>query len=320
MRRSVTAAPYPSVVPLDRDRFRGALVGLAAGDAVGTTLEFRKPGTFQPIDDMVGGGPFGLTAGQWTDDTSMALCLAESIVECAARGNGELDPADQLTRYHRWWKDGHLSSTGVCFDIGHTTTTAILRWKNERTVVDPVVDQEAAANGSLMRLAPVPMRWAADPVLAGERSAESSRTTHPADRPVQCCRVYGTLISLAIAGAAKGDLLSPDRFTDLDLHPEVHDIVVGQSYLRREPPEIRGTGYCVHALEASLWAFARADSFRDAVLAAANLGDDADTTAAICGQLAGAYWGESGIPEAWRSKLALPDVIDTLADRLWHLA
>lgn len=302
-------------VELDRDRFRGALCGLAAGDAVGTTLEFRPPGTFQPIDDMVGGGPFGLTPGQWTDDTSMALCLAESLVECG----GKLDPADQLARYHRWWRDGHLSSTGVCFDIGNTTTRAILRWKNERTVTDPVVDQDAAANGSLMRLAPVPMRWAADPTTAGERSAESSRTTHPADRPVQCCRVLGTLIALAIGGTDKDDLLRPGRFADLDLHPEVRDIVVGQSYLRREPPDIRGTGYCVHALEATLWAFARSDSFRDAVLAAANLGDDADTTAAICGQLAGAFWGESGIPDAWRSKLALPDTIDSLAEGLWQL-
>ncbi|WP_436793866.1 ADP-ribosylglycohydrolase family protein [Actinospongicola halichondriae] len=300
---------------LDRDRFRGALVGLAAGDAVGTTLEFKRPGTFQPIDDMVGGGPFGLTAGQWTDDTSMALCLAESIVE----SGGDLDPADQLTRYHRWWKDGHLSSTGVCFDIGLTTTKAILRWKNEQTVTAPVVDQEAAANGSLMRLAPVPMRWAADPALAGERSAESSRTTHPADRPVQCCQVYGTMIAVAIGGGSEDEILDPARFADLDLHPEVRAIVDG-SYRTKEPPEIKGTGYCVAALEASLWAFARSDTYRDAVLAAANLGDDADTTAAICGQLAGAFWGESGIPADWRSKLALPDTISGLADGLWEAA
>ena len=260
----VTDDGYPTSMPLDRDRFRGALVGLAAGDAVGTTLEFRSPGTFHPIDDMVGGGPFDLPKGHWTDDTSMALCLAESLVE----RDGELDPADQLDRYHRWWRDGHLSSTGVCFDIGNTTAAALLRWKNDRTVTDAVVDQEAAANGSLMRLAPVPMRWAGDPTTAGERAAASSRTTHPADRPVQCCRVFGTLIALAITGAPKSELLAPGRFMDLDLHPEVRAIVVEQSYLRREPPEIRGTGYCVHALEASLWAFARADSYREAVLAA----------------------------------------------------
>ncbi len=311
----VTRAPYPPSMALDRDRFRGALLGLAAGDAVGTTLEFKRPGTFQPINDMVGGGPFGLTPGQWTDDTSMALCLAESIVE---RG-GTLDPADQLTRYHRWWRDGHLSSTGVCFDIGITTTKAIKRWKDERLVTDAVVEDEACANGSLMRLAPVPMRWAADPTAAGERSAESSRTTHPAARPVDSCRVLGTMIAVAIGGAPKDEVLDPARFADVDLHPLVCDIVDG-SYRTKEPPEIRGTGYCIDALEASLWAFDRADSYRDAVLAAANLGDDADTTAAICGQLAGAFWGESGIPAEWRRKLALKDTISDLADGLWKLA
>ena len=102
-----------------RDRYRGALLGLAVGDALGTTLEFKRPGSFAPITDMVGGGPFGLKPGQWTDDTSMALCLAESLVEC--RG---FDPVDQLRRYCRWYREGHLSSTGRCFDIGNTTRAA----------------------------------------------------------------------------------------------------------------------------------------------------------------------------------------------------
>lgn len=97
------------------NRYRGALLGLAAGDALGATLEFCPRGTFTPIDDIVGGGAFGLVAGQWTDDTSMALCLAESLIAC--RG---FDMIDQLTRYTRWYREGYLSSTGCCFDIGHT--------------------------------------------------------------------------------------------------------------------------------------------------------------------------------------------------------
>src|SRR5690348_11419095 len=101
------------------DRYRGALVGLAVGDAVGTTLEFATPGTFEPITDMVGGGPFELLPGQWTDDTSMALCLAESLLHC-----GGHDPRDQMQRYVRWWREGHLSSTGRCFDIGRTVASA----------------------------------------------------------------------------------------------------------------------------------------------------------------------------------------------------
>ena len=101
---------------MDRcSRYRGALLGLAAGDALGTTLEFKAPGTFQPINDMVGGGPFELKVGQWTDDTSMALCLAESLVK-----RRRFDPFDQLERYVRWYRDGHMSCTGV---LRHRNTT-----------------------------------------------------------------------------------------------------------------------------------------------------------------------------------------------------
>jgi ADP-ribosylglycohydrolase len=90
-----------------RDRYRGALLGLAVGDALGTTIEFRLPGSFELISEIVGGGPFELEPGQWTDDTSMALYLAESLIDC--RG---FDPRDQMEPYPRWWKEGHLSSTG----------------------------------------------------------------------------------------------------------------------------------------------------------------------------------------------------------------
>ncbi len=104
--------------------YRGCLLGLAVGDALGTTLEFRRPGTFEPIINMVGGGPFRLQPGQWTDDTSMALCLAESLIECKG-----FDPVDQLRRYCRWHREGYLSSTGICFDIGGTTRAALERFE-----------------------------------------------------------------------------------------------------------------------------------------------------------------------------------------------
>ena len=107
-----------------RDRFRGCLLGLAAGDALGVALEFRAPGTFRPIDDMIGGGPFGLKPGQWTDDTSMALCLAASLIE-----TGGFDPMDQMQRYLRWREEGYLSSTGSCFDIGNTVASALSRFQ-----------------------------------------------------------------------------------------------------------------------------------------------------------------------------------------------
>ena len=132
------------------DRYLGAMLGLAAGDALGTTLEFKPPGSFDPIDDMIGGGPFDLEPGQWTDDTSMALCLAESLIERRA-----FDPVDQLERYTRWYRTGHLSSNGRCFDIGNTVRDALDRFSRTRQPFCGSTSPRAAGNGSIMRLAPV---------------------------------------------------------------------------------------------------------------------------------------------------------------------
>lgn len=272
------------------DRAVGALLGLAVGDAVGTTVEFASPGSFEPLTDMVGGGPFGLPAGAWTDDTSMALCLAESILDC-----GGQDHVDQMRRYVLWRRQGYLSSTGECFDIGGTTSAQLARFERSGEAVDPHVDEDSAANGSLMRLAAVPIRWHADPATAAEQAAASSRPTHAARRPVDACRVLGALTAALIAGTAADDVLVPGFWPADDLHPEVATVARG-SWQTKEPPDIRGTGYCVDALEAALWAVAGASDFRDAVLRAANLGDDADTTAAIAGQLAGARWGAKRDP------------------------
>lgn len=293
-----------------RDRAVGALVGLAAGDAVGAALEFRRPGTFTPITDMVGGGPFGLQPGEWTDDTSMAMCLAESILD-----TGGLDPTDQLHRYVMWWREGYWSSTGTCFDIGNTTVAALKRFAMTGAVTDGHIDQESAANGSAMRLAAVPIRWHADLAESAERSAESSRPTHAADRPVDVCRLLGAMTAALIRGDDADDVLDPGFWNLGALHPEVEAVARG-SWRTREPPEIRGTGYCVHAIEAALWAVGGAADFREAVLRAANLGDDADTTAAVAGQIAGARWGWTGIPAEWRERITEVDRIRAIATRL----
>jgi ADP-ribosyl-[dinitrogen reductase] hydrolase len=297
-----------------RDRARGALLGLAAGDAVGTTLEFERPGSFEPITDMVGGGPFDLAPGQWTDDTSMALCLAESLVI-----HGEHDPVDQMRCYVRWWKEGHFSPTGECFDIGVTTRLQLGRFERTGDPHDPEVDEESAANGSLMRLAPVSIRWFDDPSVVIERAAASSRTTHAARRPVDACRLLAAMTAALIRGESREQVFAPGFWSHGDLHPEVAAVAVG-SWRGKQPPAIRGTGYCVAAIEAAIWAVAGAKDFCDAILRAANLGDDADTTAAIAGQLAGAAWGAEGIPADWLEKLAMRQRIESLADALHRAA
>ncbi len=302
------------------DRYLGCLFGLAVGDALGTTLEFKSPGSFTPLEDMIGGGPFSLKPGEWTDDTSMALCLAESLIE-----RPTFDPLDQLERYVRWWRKGYLSSNGRCFDIGNTVRSALARFERSHEPYCGLTDPNSAGNGSLMRLAPVPMRYAAEPVSAIERSGESSRTTHGAQAAVDACRYFGGLIVGALNGASKEDLLSsryapvPRYWLDHPLHPAIDEIARG-SFKSKQPPAIKGTGYVVNALEAALWAFQRSDSFREGCLLAVNLGDDADTTGAIYGQLAGAYYGAEQIPIEWREKLAKRELIESLADRLWQVA
>ena len=301
-----------------RDRFRGCLLGLATGDALGTTLEFAKPGTFQPIDDMVGGGIFRLEAGQWTDDTSMALCLATSLLE-----SGGFDPADQMQRYVRWWKHGYLSSTGACFDVGGTVSQALRRFTATGEAYAGSTDPYAAGNGSLMRLAPVPMFYAHDAAEAIERSADSSRTTHGAAEAVDACRYYAGLLVGALRGVGKERLLDPG-YCPVDglwaRSPLAHRIaeIAGGSFKRREPPDVRATGYVVQSLEAALWAFHGSTDYRHGALLAANLGEDADTVAAIYGQLAGAHYGVEGIPAEWRNKLTMRDEITSLADGLYE--
>ena len=309
-----------TTAPSTRDRYREALLGLAAGDALGTTLEFKPPGSFQPISDMVGGGPFRLQPGQWTDDTSMALCLAASLTEC-----GGFDAADQMRRYVRWWKEGYMSSNGRCFDIGITVSDALARFQRTGDPYAGSTDPQAAGNGSLMRLAPVPLYYAADAHEAIARSAESSRTTHATREAVDACRYYGGLLVGAVQGADKATLLSPG-YSPVDglweegpLATAIAEIAHG-SFKRREPPQIVGSGYVVKSLEAVLWAFHKSHDFREGALLAANLGDDADTTAAIYGQLAGAHYGVDGIPVEWCAKLTMAEEITALADALYEHA
>ncbi len=302
---------------MTHSRYRGCLLGLAAGDAVGTTLEFELPGSFTPIDDMCGGGPFNLMSGQWTDDTSMALCLATSLIE----KNG-FDARDQMSRYVRWWKEGYLSSTGRCFDIGNTVRGALARFVQNGEPFAGSVAIDQAGNGSLMRLAPVPLFFAGEPIKAVAMSGESSNTTHATPAAVDACRYFAGLIVGALNGVDKNSLLAP-LFCPVDgywktnpLQTAIAAIAEG-SFKTRNPPQIRGTGFVVSSLEAAMWAFYHADSYREAILLAANLGDDADTTAAICGQLAGAYWGDVGIPAKWIELLTMREAIISLADRLY---
>ena len=285
------------------ERYKGCLLGLAIGDALGTTLEFQRPGSFEPVTDMIGGGPFNLAPGQWTDDTSMALCLSESLIACKG-----IDLKDQMERYLHWYREGHLSSTDRCFDIGHTVHNALLRFEKTGDPRSGSTEERSAGNGSIMRLAPVPMFYANKPLEALEKSGESSITTYALKICVDACRYFGGLIVAALNGAAKGDILleryRPDgrKWSELELAPEIDEVASGTF------------------MEAALWSFYKSDSFRDGCLMAVNLGNDADTTGAVYGQLAGAYYGTQSIQEEWLAKLARHRLIEEFAEGIYEFS
>ncbi|MYN04737.1 ADP-ribosylglycohydrolase family protein [Pseudoduganella sp. DS3] len=300
------------MIPTLEERYRGCLLGLACGDAVGTTVEFMPRGSFVPVKDMRGGGPFGLAPGQWTDDTSMALCLAESLLT-----KGGFDAHDQMARYLNWWQWGYLSSTGECFDIGMTVRQALSRFQANGDPFAGSSDPQSAGNGSLMRLAPVALFFHPSESDVLEFSALSSRTTHAASEAVECCRLFGLLLSRALQGMPRDALLDVGAagFAEVKVAQ-----LADRAYAGKGIGDVTGSGYCVASLEAALWCFAKHDDLESTILAAANLGDDADTTAAIVGQLAGAYYGARHIPAAWLDQLHMRDDIESMASALLRRA
>jgi ADP-ribosylglycohydrolase len=299
---------------IHRDRQRGMLLGLAIGDALGAAVEFEPSGSFEVVLGYRGGGPHGLEPGEWTDDTSMALALADSIAEEG------WDLNDQAERYVAWWRTGAYSVNGRVFDIGTTTVAALQRFQQSGdawTSGDP--SEFASGNGSIMRLAPVPLAYARlFPDRLGDlvtRAVESSRPTHASPQCLSACACLAVALAALVHGLPRESVLDPTWplwrvLAGLQpLHPEVAE-VIGGSFRRKNPPAIQGSGYVVKSLEAALWAFAGAETFREAVLRAVNLGDDADTTGAVCGQLAGAHWGESGIPAEFLSGLTGRELIE----------
>lgn len=288
----------------------GCLVGLACGDAVGTTLEFKPKGSFEPITDMMGGGPFLLEKGQWTDDTSMALCLGYSLL----LKNG-FDAMDQMNRYFNWYQHGYMSSNGRCFDIGNTVRAALHDFKQRHQPYAGSSDPQTAGNGSIMRLAPITIFFHDHLHRAVHFAGESSKTTHGAAECIDSCRLMAALLWELINGTDKQLLLSK---IDLEFQSSSVLQLAEGHFLHKKYQELTGSGYVIESLESALWCFFNAQDFKEAVLMAANLGNDADTTAAVCGQLAGAYYGIDAIPMDWQKALSKGEEISQLALKLFQ--
>ncbi|MGH8261275.1 MAG: ADP-ribosylglycohydrolase family protein, partial [Steroidobacteraceae bacterium] len=297
-----------------RDRFRGALVGLAVGDALAAPTQHAEPGTFAPIADLTGGGPFELPRGGWSDDTAMALCLAESLLAC-----GGFDARDQLERYVRWQQQGHLSATGVCAGITPRTAhaLAVAQWRRQLFAgshAPKQLDPEP-----LSRVAPAVMFAFASVDEAVRLAGDSARVTCQAPTVVEACHVFAAMVHAALCGAPKDEVLAPARgLAALEapgLRPRMRSLLRGR-YRNKRRAQVHTGSTVLEALEAALWVFDHADGYADGALLAANLGERSDVVGAVYGQLAGAHFGEGAIPAAWRAGLLRRDAIETLAEQL----
>ncbi len=279
-----------------QNRKKGCLYGLAIGDALGAAIEFQYPGEFELVSDYRDGGPFDLAPGEWTDDTSMALALADAL-------NNSTSVKDQLDNYIEWYRTGKYSVNNRCFDIGNATRSALHAYEANGNL-SASTSIELSGNGSIMRLAPIAIKFAGKPDLS-RFAAESSRTTHGSPLCVSACVYMANVLSDLILGESKEDTLH--KYVNIQaFHPSILEVIKGD-YKRGE---CKGTGYVVESLRSALWAFWNSDSFEETVLKAVNLGNDSDTTGAIAGQFAGAYYGLDGIPSHLIDGLAKKDLIE----------
>jgi ADP-ribosylglycohydrolase len=302
-----------------RERFLGALLGLAVGDAVAAATQYKRPGRFDPIGDMLGGGPFDLPRGAWSDDTAMALCLAESLLEREG-----FDARDQVARYRRWQQHGHLSATGHALGITAGTARALGRSQWRRQPFSGSHDPDALAPESLSRVAPAVLYFFGDRTAAIEAAGEAARATSQAPAVLTACRALAAALHAALSGEPKEVILA--RAAALLEAPEAAGVIAAATRLAATAvgvpadgaanPGRRGGATARSALAAALDAFARTDNLRDAVLAAANLGGNSDVMAGACGALAGAHYTASAVPTLWRNSLMKKDLLEGFADRL----
>lgn len=309
---AIKMAPAPLAV--DEDRAFGALLGLAVGDALGAALEFTRRDSRPKVVDLVGGGPFGLKPGEWTDDTSMALCLADSLIELK-----EFSGKDVIDRFVCWWQHGENSVNGRCFDIGIKTREALDRYVRTGQVWGSrLVENDRAGNGSLMRLAPAAIFAAPDAVESAKLAVQQSGLTHSSRVVSDACDMFATMLVEAMTGSSKEKVLEFRQFSGHQ-HPAIVEIARGV-WMDKERDDISSSGYVVSTLEAAIWCVWKSSSFEEALILAANLGEDSDTVAAVTGQLAGALWGRSAIPPRWLEKLAWRGIIEDRVERLLKIA
>ena len=296
-----------------RGRFLGALIGLATGDAVAAATQYRRPGSFTPVGDMLGGGPFDLPRGAWSDDTAMALCLADSLLE----RNG-FDARDQMERYRRWQQQGYLSATGQCVGITANTARAIAMAQWRRQALFGSHDPSQQDPEPLSRVAAAVLFFFATSGEAINQATEAARTTCQAPAVLDSCRALARALYAALTGQPKAIVLERAALAVTPSGSTTGTAPAAGGTASGSAPVVaqRVGSSAPAALAAAVAAFGATDNFRDAILYAVNLGGDSDVVAAVCGQLAGAYYTVKAIPTSWYNGLMQKELISGYADRL----
>lgn len=293
-----------------KGRAVGALFGLAIGDALGAPVEFKERGSFPTLTEMQSGGYFQLPAGAWTDDTAMALCLADSLI-----AHPFLDVRDLLDRFLGWLNDHENTSTGRCIGAGQNTLAVLGNYHRTGALEAPPVKGRSDGNGAIMRLAPVACMHFGNTDVLRRIAADQSRATHCSDVSAAASEMLGWLLGLMIDGTDWQTALSIVRS---DRWPAEVQALCSGDWAGKTEDDISSTGYVVHTFEAALWAVGTTTSFEDALIKAVNLGHDADTVGAVSGQIAGARYGIEAIPERWLSTLLRRDLIEERARALFR--
>lgn len=278
-----------------QSRAIASFLGLAIGDALGAPVEFKEPGEFEPVTAYRHSYVWNIPPGYWTDDTSMSLCLAESIL-----ARNTVDPQDLLERFGRWYTQGENSATGRCFDIGNTTRTNIERFLKQGVTQAPDLHYQSG-NGGIMRLSPVAIRWWHNTSWSAQMAEIQSKTTHGSTECVACARELSTMLTQAIQG-----------------EPVLQQLT--QALAHVPASAISNSGRAKDTLLASKWCVATTHSFESAVLKAVNLGGDSDTIGAVTGQIAGAVYGQEQIPHAWMTGLHDANKLTDIAAQLYWAA
>jgi len=289
------------------DKKLGTLIGLAIGDAMGAPYEFMNKNVYTPTKKYARGGWHNIDLGEYTDDTSMALCLANSLIECK-----EFDAYNQMQKYSQWYKNGYMSTRKYCFDIGNATRNSIDDFILNDVAYSNVTRDNESGNGSIMRLAPIPIYYDNYEEMINYAYL-SSRVTHKSDESANSCIILASIIYNCYKYVDKITILENVVISNDSIKyilEEYHESILN-GYL-----DIIPTGYCVDTLNCAIKGFLYFDTFIDGLMYVISLGEDTDTVGAVYGQIAGAYYGLSQIPNYYKQNLMNYNMIFDIANKL----